>query len=129
MPHITIEYSANLAKHHDIAGLVGAVHAAALEHELVAIEALRTRGAARSEFRIADGDPANAFVAVHVEIGPGRAQGVKRALIEDLLSAAERHVERENGPFAIAWSIQLTELDAELRINHNHIRNRMYGAP
>ena len=30
MPHITIEYSANVAEHHDIDELVAAVHEAAL---------------------------------------------------------------------------------------------------
>lgn len=125
MPHVTIEHSANLADHHDVDALVAAVHAAALTHALVAPEALRTRACPREIYRVADGHAHNAFVAIHVRIAPGREQADKRHLIEDLLATAERHVDAEHGPLAIAWSIELTELDPELRINHNHVRTRM----
>lgn len=125
MPHVTIEHSANLTEHHDVATLVAAVHAAALTHALVAPDALRTRACSRDVYRVADGHPLNAFVAIHVRIAPGREHAAKRELIEDLLATAERHVAAEGGPLAIAWSIELTELDPELRINHNHVRTRM----
>ncbi|HWL45248.1 MAG TPA: hypothetical protein VNQ73_20055 [Ilumatobacter sp.] len=132
MPHVTIEYSANVAEHHDIDGLVAAVHAEALGHALVAPDALRTRAAPRAAFRVADGHPANAFVAIHVRIAPGRAHDDKRRLIEGLLAAAERYIESSDvpeQPLAIAWSIELTELDPELRINHNRVRDRMQEHP
>lgn len=123
MPHITIEHSANLAEHHDVDGLVAAVHAEALRHALVAPDALRTRAEPRASYRIADGHPANAFVAIHVRLAPGRSRDDKRELIERVLAVAEQYV--ATTPLAIAWSIELTELDPELRINHNRVRDRI----
>lgn len=129
MPHVTIEYSANVAELHDIDGLVGAVHAEALTHPLVAADALRTRAAERAVFRVADGHPSNAFVAIHVRVAPGRNHDDKRRLIEGVLTAGRSYVDADRATarshLAIAWSIELTEIDPELRINHNEVRQRM----
>lgn len=120
MPHVTIEYSANVAEHHDIDALVAAVHDAALDHGLAALAALRTRAAERTHFRIADGDDRFAFVAIHARIGPGRDLEQKQSFIEALLDAAQQTLEAT--PLAIAWSIELNEIDPELRINRNGVR-------
>ena len=125
MPHITIEYSANVAEHHDIDALVQAVHAAALEHGLPALDALRTRAAARSHYCIADGDPHHAFVAIAVRIGPGRTADEKTSFVHSLLDAAEYQIAAEPGPLAIAWSAELTEIDPAFRVNHNEVRERI----
>jgi len=63
MPHVTVEYSANVAKHHDIQAVVTAVHNAAVAHGLPPIDGLRTRGAAREHYVVADNDPNHAFIA------------------------------------------------------------------
>ena len=126
MPHITIEYSANVAEHHDIDELVAAVHEAALAHGLADVTGLRTRAAERAHYRAMSGDPSFAFVAIHSRIGPGREQDDKRSFIEQVLDAAEGAL--DGTPLAIAWSIELTELDPELRINRNHVRAAMEAA-
>jgi 5-carboxymethyl-2-hydroxymuconate isomerase len=125
MPHITIEYSANLLAHHDIDALVGAVHAAAADHGLAPLDGLRTRAVARDHFRIATGDPAFGFVAIGCRIGSGRDAESKRSFIAQVLDAAEARIALESGPLAIAWSIELTEIDPEFRINRNHVRTAM----
>lgn len=125
MPHVTIEYSANVAEHHDIDGLVETVHRAALVDGLPPADGLRTRAARREHYRIADGDSDHAFVAIVARVGPGRTTEAKRRFIEALLDAAEAQTTSEGGPLAIAWSIEITELDPELRINRNHVRTRI----
>lgn len=126
MPHLTIEYTANVADHHDVQRLVDVVHAAALGHGLAPLDALRTRAAPRPHYRIADGDPDHAFVAIHARIGPGRTVEERTSFITAVLDAAERALAEDASPLAVAWSIELTEIDPELRINRNHVRERMY---
>ena len=126
MPHITIEYSANVAEHHDIGALVATVHDAALGHGLPDVTGLRTRAAERAHYRAMTGDPSFAFVAIHCRIGPGRSQDDKRSFIEQVLDAAEGAL--DGTPLAIAWSVELTELDPELRINRNHVRSAIEAA-
>lgn len=126
MPHLTIEYTANVADHHDVQRLVDVVHAAALGHGLAPLDALRTRAAPRPHYRIADGDPDHAFVAIHARIGPGRTVEERTSFITAVLDAAERALAEDASPLAVAWSIELTEIDPELRINRNHVRERMH---
>lgn len=127
MPHITIEYSANVAEHHDIDGLVAAVHDAALGHGLPPVDGLRTRAAQRDHYKIADGsDPETfAFIAIAVRIGPGRDATAKSTFIETVLDAAEARIDSACCPLAIMWSIELNEIDPEFRINRNYVRRHL----
>lgn len=120
MPHITIEYSANVGDHHDVDALVGSVHEAALAHGLADPTGLRTRAAERLHYRVMTGRPDFAFVAIHCRVGPGRDLDTKQSFIAQVLDAAVDAL--ADTPLAIAWSIELTELDPELRINRNHVR-------
>jgi len=125
VPHITIEYSANVAEHHDIDALVGAVHTAALDHGLPPTDGLRTRAAQRDHYLVADGSPDLAFIAIAVRIGPGRDASTKSDFIATVLDAAESQTDSEGASLAIAWSIELNEIDPEFRINRNHVRRRL----
>lgn len=126
MPHITIEYSANIGDHHDIDALVATVHRAALANGLPAVDALRTRAAERTHYRIADGDPDHAFVAIALRIGPGREADAKQRFLVDVLDAAEAQLANDaSSPLAVAWSIELTEIDPDFRVNRNHVRARL----
>lgn len=120
MPHVTIELSTNVAAHHDVDALVTAVHNAALGHGLASLAALRTRAHIAENFRVADGAAERAFIALHARIGPGRDHDQKRSFIEALLAAAQAEI--GDSDLTIAWSIELTEIDATLRINDNRIR-------
>lgn len=125
MAHITIEHSANLADHHDPDALVAAVHGAAAAHGLAPLDGLRTRAVARAHYRVADGDPDNAFVAIAVRVGPGRDDGARRTFLEAILDAAEAQIGATPSPLAVAWSAELTEINADFRINRNAVRDRM----
>jgi 5-carboxymethyl-2-hydroxymuconate isomerase len=125
VPHLTIELSANVAAHHDVDALVTTVHDAALATGVAALDALRTRAAVREHHRIADGDPRFAFVAIHARMAPGRSLEVKQGFLAAVLDAAEAHLVADETPLAIAWSIELTEIDPATRINRNHVRTAL----
>lgn len=128
MPHIIIEYSANVGAHHDVQALVDVVHAAALDHGLPPLAGLRTRAAERTAYRVADGSVEYAFIAINAHIGPGRDADAKTTFIAQVLDAAEAQVARESqaeAPLVIAWSMEVTEIDAQFRVNRNYIRERM----
>lgn len=125
MPHLLIEFSSNVEDHHDIGALVEATHAAAVATGVAPLTGMRTRAVRRDVYRVADGAADNAFIALQLRIGPGRSLEVKRGLIEAVLDAAQRSVPEQEGPLAIAWSIELSEIDAEVRINRNNIATRI----
>lgn len=136
MPHIIIEYSDNIDARAveegvvDGAGggahwLVDAVHDAAAKSPIVPVEGLRTRASPRSRYRVADGDPSYAFVSVVARLGPGRSSEEKTGFLELLLDTAERTVSAAAPGLAVAYSVEFQEIDADLRINRNHVRTRM----
>ena len=127
MPHITVEYSSNVAVRHDIDALVSAVHDAALAHGLPARDALRTRAAARDHYSIADGHPDHAFIAISARISPGRDEAEKSGFIEAVLDAAEAQIAEADSSLAVAWSIELVEIDERFRLNRNYVRARIQG--
>lgn len=126
MPHLTVEYSSNVANHHDIDALLDVLHRAVLSLAVAPIPGVRIRAFARETYRIADGSNENyAFVAMTARIGPGRDAATKKMLIETLLDAAEAQLATEPGPLIIAWSLEVQEIDAEFRVNRNHIASHM----
>ncbi len=127
MPHITIEFSSNLSELTDIDALVAAVHEAALDDGVPALDALRTRAAPREHYRIADGNPAYGFVYVTARIGPGREpETIQRFLnrLIDTVDAALAPIQAEH-PTAVSAEVQL--IDPAMRINRNHIRTHLRG--
>ena len=125
MPHIIIEYSTNLAELTDIDALVAAVHQAALDDGLPALEALRTRAAPREHYRIADGDPAYGFVAVTARIGPGRDPRAVERFLTRLMDTVDETLAPLLGDHPVALSAEIQLIDPALRLNRNHIRSRL----
>ena len=123
MPHVTIEYSANVGDAHDIGALVDGTHEAALGTGMAALAALRTRAVRRDHFRVADGDSNHAFIAIHARVGPGRTKDQKQSFIEVVLAGAQAAL--GDTVLNVAWSIEITVLDAELRINDNDVRRAL----
>ena len=120
MPHVIVEYSANLEAQADMAAVVDAVHAAALATGIAPLDGLRTRASVRSLYRIADGHPENAFVAVLARLGPGRTPEEKQRLIEALMGAVETAL--GSAAANAMLSVEYQEIDPELRVNKNNLR-------
>ena len=73
MPHLTIEYSANLDPTGDLAGLCLRLRMALLQTGLAEEGALRVRALPCPHYAVADLLPENAFAALVLRIGAGRS--------------------------------------------------------
>ena len=122
MPHIVIEHSANLEEVIDVQALVDAVHESALADGLASLDALRTRAASRGRYRIADGDPSFGFVAVTARIGPGRSSEAKQRFLTALIDTVDDFLGPHRASTPVAISAEVQEIDADFRINRNHVR-------
>ena len=120
MPHLTVEYSSNLADVADIDGLVRAVHEAALATGIAPLDALRTRAVAREHYAIADLDPDNMFLAVTARLGAGRSDDDKQRLLDALLAAIDQYLGAAQRTLMI--SVEYQEIDPTFRINKNNLR-------
>lgn len=121
MPHIVIECSANVRARADLGELVTRVHETALATGVFPVGGTRTRVAERTEYRIADGDPENAFVHVTLRIGHGRDAATKKAAA-DAVFATVCEVLRpafDAGPLAV--SLELQEIDPAYSYKKNNL--------
>lgn len=120
MPHLIVEYSANVEDLTDVETLIHALHGAALDTGLAPLDALRTRGARRDVVAIADRYPDNAFIAVTARMGPGRTADDKQRFIGALMDALDLHL--GDAQQHVMLSVEYQEIDADLRINKNNLR-------
>ncbi len=108
MPHLIIEYSANIEARLGLDELMGALHRTALETGVFPIGGLRIRAHRTDHYRVADCDPANGFVHVTALIGHGRSVEVRQRAAEQLFATLTAALEPlfESSPLAISFNIQ-----------------------
>jgi 5-carboxymethyl-2-hydroxymuconate isomerase len=111
MPHLTVEYSANLKKKVDIQKLVEAIHQAALHTGVFEVAAVRTRAAGREHYVIADGHRDNAFVAIAVRVAPGRSPETRKRLGQEIFDAACNFLKDVYATTPMAISLEVLEID------------------
>ena len=128
MPHLIIEYSANLDGRLELDKLFDALYATALESGVFPIGGLRMRAQRVEHYRIADCHPDNAFVHVTAIIGHGRPldvrERVSRALFATLTEALDSLY--RSSPLAISFHMQEFHPQLNLKRNnlHEHVARR-----
>lgn len=122
MPHLIIEYSANLENDLDIRKLVETLHDTAVTCDSLPIGGIRTRAVRRDLYRIADGHPDNTFINVTLRIAP-RPTEVKKEVGETLFGALKSFVQSVFDKTPMALSFEIQEIDAAHRWKHGNIRD------
>lgn len=121
VPHLIVEYSANLEPSLDIDGLLDRLHETATETGMFPLGGIRVRAYRADHYRIADCDPANAFVHVTAIVGAGRPldrrEDVSRRLFEAVCDALEPLAAAS--PLAISFNMR--EFDAVLNFKKNNL--------
>ena len=125
MPHIIVEYSANLDEALPIAALIKDVHQAVLSTGIFKLGAVRTRAERRDIFVIADADPENAFINVIAKIGRGRPPEKRRALAEAIMAALDRATATLAASRGLALSVYVEEIDEDGALRKNNLHARM----
>ena len=127
MPHLTIEYSANLDGRANIGDLCETLLKTVLETGLFELGAVRVRALRADHYAITDQLPENAFVDLNLRIGKGRTAEEKKRAGEAIFAAAAEVL----GPLFetphFALSLEIREIDAELSWKKNAIHQRLRG--
>ena len=125
MPHIIVEYTANLEEALPIAKLVADVHHAVLATGTFKLGAVRTRAARRDIYAIADGDPQNGFINVIARIGRGRALEKRRGLAEAIMAVLDTETAELAASRGLALSVYVEEIDEDGALRKNNLHARM----
>jgi 5-carboxymethyl-2-hydroxymuconate isomerase len=121
MPHLIVEYSANLERDIDISHLVAALHAAALETGAFPIGGIRTRAARREAYAIADSHPDNGFIHVQARIGAGRSPEVRQKAAEHIFAALKSETARVFAERPLGLTFEIVEIDPVGSLKHNNL--------
>jgi len=125
VPHLTIEYSANLEPETDIGALCETLRRSMLETGHFEIGAVRVRAHKCDHYAIADLHPDNAFINMDLKIGAGRSPYEKQHMGETIFDAA---VEQLKSLFEIphfALSLYIDEYPPERSWKKNSIHPRL----
>jgi 5-carboxymethyl-2-hydroxymuconate isomerase len=131
MPHLTLEYSANLAGADSIGRLCET-----LAHVLDAQRdesgarvyprgGIRTRAVRCEQYFVADGNPGNAFMHGCLKIGAGRSQAVRKATGDALFEAMKQHFSQAFAEHGLALSLEIVEFSEEGAWKHNNLHARL----
>ena len=87
MPHLTLEYTDNLS--FDVQSVLARLHAELAATGAVNLKGIKSRAIRHAEYRIADGDPAYAFVHVNLLIREGRPVQVQQDAAQRVMAALQ----------------------------------------
>ncbi len=121
MPHLNIEYSANVGEVLDIQGLVDRIHETALATGIFPLGGVRTRAEARTHYRIADGNPAAGYIHMVVRIGSGRDVETRREAGERIFAALCDFTDELYRSRPLALSFELHEIPPEMAWRKNNL--------
>lgn len=121
MPHLIVEYSANIEQAIDLEALLDRLHEAAVESGMFPLGGIRVRAYRADRYRIADCAPDNAFVHVTAIVGAGRPLGRREAVSEQLFAALCDELEGLAAARPLAISFNMREFDPVLNFKKNNL--------
>jgi 5-carboxymethyl-2-hydroxymuconate isomerase len=124
MPHVIVEYSANIEADISPERLVEDMHQAAIASGFAEPVGIRTRLVRREVFRVGDGNPDNAFVHIDIRGRKGRSLEQKKAVVQALYDQANKTLDVVFKARPLALTVEIHEIDPETRLLRNGMRER-----
>jgi 5-carboxymethyl-2-hydroxymuconate isomerase len=121
MPHLNIEYSANLEDALDVQALVDRIHETALETGIFPLGGVRTRAEARKHYKIANGDPRAGYIHMMVRIGPGRDVETRRSAGDRIFAVLCDFTDELYRSRPLALSFELHEIPPDMAWRKNNL--------
>jgi 5-carboxymethyl-2-hydroxymuconate isomerase len=130
VPHLTLEYSANLAGAESIDELCKTL-ARCLdtqrenEQRVYPLGGIRVRALRCEQYCIADGRADAAFLHANLKIAAGRSDTAKKATGDALFDAIKQHFAAEFEKHGLALSLEINEFSEAGTWKHNNLHARL----
>ncbi len=125
MPHLAIDYSANMEERVDMAALCDCIRMAAMETEVFPKAGIRVRAFRADHVSIADGNKAHGYIDISVRLREGRDLETRKQATNHIFEAAEMFLKPVLEKYPVALSLEMRNIDAELGPKLSTIRNFM----
>lgn len=123
MPHIQIDYSANLADAVIDGRLVDRVHQAAVDSGIFPVWGIRTFARALNDYRVGNAQAGNGFVNITVRIAPGRSLELRQCITQELFGSVLAVMEPLFAQHRLGCQFEVTEFDAAVSVYQNNLAN------
>jgi 5-carboxymethyl-2-hydroxymuconate isomerase len=128
LPHLIVEYSANIEDKIALDGLLDKLHASAVSSGMFPVGGIRIRAMRMDHYRIADCNPDNGYVHVTALVGHGRPLDFRQRVCEQIFEALTTHLASlfEAAPLAISFNMQEFHPQLSFKKNnlHEYVRRR-----
>jgi 5-carboxymethyl-2-hydroxymuconate isomerase len=127
VPHVIVEYSANLESDVSPREMIERVHAAVISTGVFPLGGVRTRAARRDVYAVADCDPDNAFVSVLIRIGQGRDEETRTRVSQTVMAALTELTGVAFEKRGLSLSVEIQEIDEAGATRKNNLHQRLKG--
>jgi 5-carboxymethyl-2-hydroxymuconate isomerase len=126
MPHLTLEYSANLDGKVDMRALCTRLRDTMLATGTFEIGAIRVRALCAQHYAITDLHPDNGFIDMSLRMGAGRSADERKAAGDAIIATAKAFLAPQLSTAHFALSLEVREIDPTLswKLNSMHARLR-----
>ncbi|KVE32531.1 5-carboxymethyl-2-hydroxymuconate Delta-isomerase [Burkholderia sp. TSV86] len=125
MPHIIVEYTANIREAARIPVLLKMINDTLIAQDGVfPIGGIRSRAIELQDYCIADGAADDAFVHVTFKFGSGRDEATKKRACDALFDAIKAHFAQLYASRPLALSMEANEFSEAGTYKHNNIHAR-----
>ncbi|WP_422385202.1 5-carboxymethyl-2-hydroxymuconate isomerase [Roseibium album] len=125
MPHITLEYSANLEQRITVQDLCEHLRVEAARIDAFPMPGIRVRALKAEHYSIADGNPEHAFIDISVRLRAGRPMDVKKDAASRLFNAAKAFLKPVLANSSLALSLEMRDIDPDLSPKTGTIRDHL----
>lgn len=125
MPHLTVEYSANMDDRVDMAQLCDALRLAAIATGDLPLAGIRVRAIRADHVSIADGNADHGFVDISVRLRAGRDLAIRQQATQRIFEAARDFLQPAMQKHPIALSLEMRDIDPDLSPKCGTIRDHL----
>lgn len=111
MPHLVVEYSANLDSVVDFQAVVETLRAAAAQTAIFPLGGIRVRAHRCTHVAMADGASGHGFVDVTLRMGKGRDEATRQRVGDHIFAALSKVLDPAFAATTVALSFQVEEID------------------
>jgi 5-carboxymethyl-2-hydroxymuconate isomerase len=127
MPHIQIDYSANLEDRLDMAALCRTLRDAAVATGILPLAGIRIRAIRADHVVIADGHPDHAYLDISIRLRGGRTDAAKAEATTTIFAAADGFCAEVMATSSLMLSMEMRDIDPALSPKASSIRRYLPG--
>lgn len=119
MPHLTLEYSDNLE--FDVQAILARLHAELVGTGAINLKGIKSRAVRHTEYRIADGNKAYAFVHVGLLIRAGRPLEIQQDAAQRVMLVLKETFRQQSETGYLSLSVDIKEIREGVALTSHNI--------